>query len=77
MTLPTKQSSGKVKSAQLWGKNKDELRKQLADLKTELGQLRTQKVAGGAASKLTKMCVWPYNGLCVDLNIFRHIHTRT
>ncbi|KAI9862563.1 MAG: 60S ribosomal protein L35 [Trichoglossum hirsutum] len=48
-------SSGKVKTAQLWGKNKEDLRKQLEDLKTELGQLRVQKIAGGAASKLTKI----------------------
>ncbi|KAL9621964.1 MAG: hypothetical protein Q9160_003626 [Pyrenula sp. 1 TL-2023] len=48
-------SSGKVKAGQLWGKNKDELRKQLDELKTELGQLRVQKIAGGAASKLTKI----------------------
>ncbi|KAH0544073.1 60S ribosomal protein L35 [Glutinoglossum americanum] len=48
-------SSGKVKSAQLWGKNKEDLKKQLEDLKTELGQLRVQKIAGGAASKLTKI----------------------
>lgn len=27
------------------------------ELKTELGQLRTQKIVGGASSKLTKMYV--------------------
>ncbi|GAB7348563.1 hypothetical protein MBLNU459_g6953t1 [Dothideomycetes sp. NU459] len=48
-------SSGKVKAAQLWGKNKDELKKQLDELKTELVQLRTQKIAGGASSKLSKI----------------------
>ncbi|KAL9055257.1 MAG: hypothetical protein Q9162_003667 [Coniocarpon cinnabarinum] len=48
-------STGKIKASQLWGKNKDELKKQLGDLKTELGQLRTQKIAGGAQSKLTKI----------------------
>jgi len=48
-------SSGKVKTAQLWTKNKEDLKKQLEDLKTELGQLRVQKIAGGAASKLTKI----------------------
>jgi len=48
-------SSGKVKTTQLWTKNKDDLKKQLEDLKTELGQLRVQKIAGGAASKLTKI----------------------
>lgn len=53
------QSSGKVKSTQIWGKNKDELKKQLDELKQELVQLRTQKIAGGAQSKLNKMCVPP------------------
>jgi ribosomal protein L29 len=53
-------SSGKVKAAQLWGKNKDELQKQLDELKQELVQLRTQKIAGGAQSKLNKMCVSEY-----------------
>jgi ribosomal protein L29 len=52
-----RQSSGKVKTGQLWSKNKADLAKQLGELKTELGQLRTQKIAGGSASKLTKMCV--------------------
>merc|ERR1712176_953190 len=42
-------SSGKVKASQLWGKNKEELKKQ------ELVQLRTQKIAGGAQSKLNKI----------------------
>lgn len=49
------QSTGKVKASQLWGKNKDELKKQLDELKQELVQLRTQKIAGGAQSKLNKM----------------------
>ncbi|QIX02466.1 hypothetical protein AMS68_007983 [Peltaster fructicola] len=48
-------SSGKVKAAQLWGKNKDDLQKQLDELKQELVQLRTQKIAGGAQSKLNKI----------------------
>ncbi|KAL7960908.1 60S ribosomal protein L35, L29 family [Trichoderma compactum] len=47
-------SSGKVKSAQLWGKNKEELAKQLSELKAELGQLRIQKVAS-SGSKLNKI----------------------
>jgi large subunit ribosomal protein L35e len=54
-----RQSTGKVKTGQLWGKKKEDLSKQLGELKLELGQLRTQKIAGGSASKLTKMCV-PY-----------------
>jgi len=53
-----KMSSGKVKTGALWSKNKTDLAKQLGELKTELGQLRTQKIAGGSASKLTKMCVF-------------------
>ncbi|KAK4636050.1 60S ribosomal protein L35 [Fulvia fulva] len=48
-------SSGKVKAAQLWGKNKEELKTQLTELKQELVQLRTQKIAGGAQSKLNKI----------------------
>ncbi|PPJ56383.1 hypothetical protein CBER1_00678 [Cercospora berteroae] len=48
-------SSGKVKASQLWGKNKEDLKKQLDDLKAELVQLRTQKIAGGASSKLNKI----------------------
>ena len=47
-----------MKAGQLWGKGKDDLKKQLDDLKSELGQLRVQKIAGGAASKLTKMYVF-------------------
>merc|ERR1712000_801481 len=37
---PFKMSSGKVKAVQLWDKSKDDLTKQLGELKTELGQLR-------------------------------------
>ncbi|KAL2001632.1 hypothetical protein VTN02DRAFT_1517 [Thermoascus thermophilus] len=48
-------STPKVKTGQLWGKSKDDLTKQLDELKTELSQLRVQKVAGGAPSKLTKI----------------------
>ncbi|RDA95968.1 hypothetical protein CP533_5858, partial [Ophiocordyceps camponoti-saundersi (nom. inval.)] len=47
-------SSGKVKAAQLWDKNKDDLNKQLEDLKTELGHLRVQKVAS-SGTKLNKI----------------------
>ncbi|KAI4729196.1 60S ribosomal protein L35 [Aureobasidium sp. EXF-10728] len=52
--LPS-QSSAKVKASQLWSKNKDELKTQLEELKAELVQLRTQKIAGGAQSKLTRI----------------------
>lgn len=51
-------SSGKVKAGQLWSKNKDELTKQLGELKTELGQLRIQKIVS-SGSKLNKMYVDP------------------
>ncbi|RVX71717.1 60S ribosomal protein L35 [Exophiala mesophila] len=45
----------KVKPGQLWGKGKDDLQKQLDELKTELGSLRVQKISGGATSKLTRI----------------------
>ncbi|EFR00396.1 60S ribosomal protein [Nannizzia gypsea CBS 118893] len=48
-------SSAKVKTGQLWGKSKEDLTKQLDELKTELGQLRVQKIAGGSSSKLTRI----------------------
>ena len=38
-------------------KKKEELTKQLEDLKTELGSLKVAKVTGGAASKLSKIRV--------------------
>ena len=38
-------------------RSKSDLAKQLVELKTELGQLRVQKIAGGSAAKLTKMYV--------------------
>ncbi|KAH7328679.1 ribosomal L29 protein-domain-containing protein [Stachybotrys elegans] len=47
-------STGKVKASQLWGKNKDDLTKQLGELKSELGQLRVQKVAS-SGTKLNKI----------------------
>merc|ERR1712058_110399 len=45
---------GKIKCSELRKKKKEELTKQLEDLKTELAQLRVAKVTGGAASKLSK-----------------------
>ncbi|XP_035247765.1 60S ribosomal protein L35-like [Anguilla anguilla] len=45
----------KIKARDLVGKKKDELLKQLDDLKEELSQLRVAKVTGGAASKLSKI----------------------
>ncbi|KAB5580608.1 ribosomal L29 protein-domain-containing protein [Coniochaeta sp. 2T2.1] len=48
------QSSGKVKAGQLWSKNKEDLTKQLGELKTELGQLKIQKITS-SGSKLNKI----------------------
>ncbi|KAK9766616.1 60S ribosomal protein L35, L29 [Basidiobolus ranarum] len=45
----------KVSAHELRNKSKDELKKELDELKQELSSLRVQKVAGGAASKLTKI----------------------
>ncbi|XP_050022853.1 large ribosomal subunit protein uL29 [Dermacentor andersoni] len=47
----------KVKARELRGKKKEELMKQLEDLKQELAALRVAKVTGGAASKLSKIRV--------------------
>ena len=47
-------SSGKIKAGQLWSKNKEELTKQLGELKTELGQLRIQKIVS-SGTKLNKI----------------------
>merc|ERR1711939_286276 len=55
LTTVTMSSTARVKSSSLWGKSKDDLAKQLDELKTELGQLRVQKIAGGASSKLTRI----------------------
>merc|ERR1711972_39952 len=48
---------GKIKCSELRKKNKDDLTKQLDELKTELAQLRVSKVTGGAASKPSKIRV--------------------
>ncbi|XP_049989590.1 60S ribosomal protein L35-like, partial [Alexandromys fortis] len=47
----------KIKARDLNGKKKEELLKQLDDLKVELSQLRVVKVTGGAVSKLSKIQV--------------------
>merc|ERR1712154_132297 len=47
----------KVKCSDLRNKKKEELTKQLEDLKTELASLKVAKVTGGAASKLSKIRV--------------------
>ncbi|THH19769.1 hypothetical protein EW146_g1451 [Bondarzewia mesenterica] len=46
---------GKVKAYELQSKSKNDLTKQLNELKNELLTLRVQKIAGGSASKLTKI----------------------
>ncbi|KAJ7771362.1 60S ribosomal protein L35 [Mycena maculata] len=46
---------GKVKAYELQSKSKNDLSKQLVELKNELLTLRVQKIAGGSASKLTKI----------------------
>nr|QBH73609.1 putative ribosomal protein L35 [Isotomurus palustris] len=48
---------GKVKCSDLRTKKREELTKQLEDLKGELQGLRVAKVTGGAASKLSKIRV--------------------
>uniref|UniRef100_A0A8D1B4U1 Large ribosomal subunit protein uL29 n=1 Tax=Sus scrofa TaxID=9823 RepID=A0A8D1B4U1_PIG len=50
-------AQAKIKARDLRGKKKEELLKQLEDLKVELSQLRVAKVTGGAASKLSKIRV--------------------
>ena len=50
-------SQARLKAHELRGKKKDDLQKQLDELKTELSSLRVAKVTGGAASKLSKMLV--------------------
>ena len=56
MTILTVKQSSKIKAGALWPKSKDELTKQLAELKTELSQLRIQKITS-SGSKLNRMCV--------------------
>ncbi|XP_066105967.1 large ribosomal subunit protein uL29-like [Saccopteryx bilineata] len=47
----------KIKALDLHGKKKEELLKQLDNLKVELSQLRVTKVTGGVAFKLSKIWV--------------------
>ena len=47
----------RVKSFELRKKNREELLKQVTDLKNELAQHRVAKVTAGAPSKLAKMYV--------------------
>lgn len=44
-----------MKAHELRGKKKEDLMKQLDDMKMELSQLRVSKITGTAASKLSKM----------------------
>merc|ERR1739841_484266 len=56
--MGTSGNMGKVKAHELRDKGKDELLKQLDDLKNELSQLRVSKVSGqGGPSKLAKIKV--------------------
>ncbi|KAK4053899.1 60S ribosomal protein L35, L29 [Microbotryomycetes sp. JL221] len=50
-------SSLKVRTSELSTKKRDELLKQLDELKQELVSLRVQKITGGNASKLNKISV--------------------
>ena len=50
-----------VKTKDLRGKKKEELVKQLDELKQELANLRVAKVTGGTASKLSKIRVFRKN----------------
>ena len=66
----------KVKAHELRGKKKEELLKQLDELKNELSHLRVAKVTGGAASKLSKM--WVHTLLCVRQSVlFSYFVTET
>ncbi|KAF8655318.1 hypothetical protein AX16_003215 [Volvariella volvacea WC 439] len=46
---------GKVKAYELQSKSKNDLAKQLQELKGELLSLRVQKITGGSAAKLTRI----------------------
>merc|ERR1719494_1469289 len=47
----------RIKARELRGKSKEELMKQLVTFKQELSNLRVAEVTGGAASKLSKICL--------------------
>merc|ERR1712025_1028514 len=53
----TPEEMAKVKAHELRGKKKEELLRQLEELKTELQQLHVAKETGGAPSKLSKIKV--------------------
>ena len=50
----------------MWCRSKNDLSKQLTELKGELLTLRVQKIAGGNAAKLTRMYV---------AEVLRFVHT--
>merc|ERR1712150_151561 len=54
---PLNMATAKVKARELRGKKKEDLQKQLLDLKQELSSLRVAKVTGGTAPKLSKIRV--------------------
>lgn len=53
----------KVRTHDLQNKSKTDLLNQVEELRKELLQLRVQKVAGGASSKLARMYVLYHSGL--------------
>merc|ERR1712105_177664 len=57
--LPVTQNNAmtRIKARELRGKSKEKLLKQIDGLKQELSTLRVAKVTGGAASKLSKICL--------------------
>lgn len=55
-------AQAKVRTQDLQNKSKTDLLNQLEELRMELLQLRVQKVAGGASSKLARMYVLPRKG---------------
>merc|ERR1712224_1129888 len=61
----TSTNMAKVKAHELRGKKKEELLRQLDELKTELQQLNVAKVTGGAPSKLSKIKVVRKSIACV------------
>jgi hypothetical protein len=52
-----------LKAGPSLSRSKNDLEKQLVELKKELLTLRVQKIAGGAASKLTKMYVCTFHSM--------------
>ena len=54
----TQSPQAKVRTQDLQNKSKADLLNQVAELRKELLQLRVQKVAGGASSKLARMYVY-------------------